>query len=122
MARYGGSAQNEEYEVNSFRAHSHALVGSRPPVHGHPAADVRWALELQALAALRRLPTLESSRLLEVRFVDLIQGKFVRDASHRQAGDLGRAADAAPGFSQGPTQIPLLECSDHLGELVLQRS
>jgi hypothetical protein len=29
----------EEYEANPFRAHSRPFVGSRPPVHRHPAAD-----------------------------------------------------------------------------------
>jgi hypothetical protein len=38
-ARCSCNAQNEEYEVNSLRAHCRAFVGSRPPGHRHPDAD-----------------------------------------------------------------------------------
>jgi hypothetical protein len=37
LLTYRGSAQKEKYELNPFRSHSSALVGSRPPVHRHPA-------------------------------------------------------------------------------------
>src|SRR4029077_7051159 len=63
----------------------------------------------------------ESSRLLVVRFIDLVERELVGDGSHRQAGDTGRAVNAPPGFFQGPTQVALLECGNDFGKLLRKR-